>query len=587
MIRSIRMTIRPIRQIRWSDRHGAALVLALVMLVILSLMGITAILTSGTGIFIAGNQRMASQTFYIADAALDRAIADHLYELASTSPNWSDTTLVTAAGNITISGGTLLSTSLINRPDENAWLNSSIVCYDGAGCTGWVGFPTASCTTSGCSRYQVRVLRVSNQSKDVYIRARGEQQVGTVTVAKVLVAHLKVLNISPWSSAIFGASGSGSLFAGDVVVHGSVHILGEGATPTTVVLPMSGGAAIVNNYGALPVDIAARIAPQTTLDATLRVKQGQVSISGSSQVGQSSSCTGGKCPMDGVYVTDGITGSAGCSSVWSDNGCLNSYDLGNKVKFPHLKNSAQSGGRDPGTPTVEQDFNFGSFSLVSALILPNSLTSVCDLYAGAGPPPRTGAGSFKSFDSVNLISWDNPTSTLLVSGKISLESVTCPNYNDTGPGGDGSQPTLLIGQSGTPITYSQRGTIFVGTDTNHGGTYPNITVLSELVPRDDPGTNDFPANHALGLITGRQIVVGDVGGGDRVYGAFYAEWRIRIKRADRYVGGFLASTFDVSNVPEFYQVPALSDNVPPGIPAGPPLWIFSIRDIWEVQSPQL
>lgn len=564
--------------------RGAALVLALVMLVILSLMGITAVLTSGTGIFIAGNQRVGNQTFYCADAGLDRVIADHLYELASTSssPDWSNSSLLTPTGSVSFTTtGAPLSTSLINRPTESNWLVSNdIVLYADGDSSGWVTPSTSPC------KYQVRLLRVSGKTSEIYIRSRGEQTIGGVTNAKVLVAHLKVEDASPWSSAVFGGSGSGGTITGNVAVHGTVHLLGTGATSSTTVWDMTGSSGVYNNYrdgvsGGIPTALKNRIQAQTTLDAKLRVKVGKVGQSGSSTIGESSSCTTGKCALDGIYVTDGMTGATS-SNTYSDNGFPNAYDLGNKLKMPSLKNSAVSGGLDAGSPTVEQDFNFGTYSGSAALVLTSNawsntataLTSLCTI--------NSDTGAFRSVIGSNLISWDKNGKILVINGKISLESVWC----------SGNLFTIGKGSPAETILYSGRGTIFAGTDINHGGTYPSITIKGALVTLDSSTSTyrkDFPYDHALGLMTGKTLTMDDPDSGTdkAMMAAIFAEQSATIGKALNFGGSILTSTVTITQVPSFFYVPALSDNIPPGMPATQPIWDFSVREIYEVQNPQL
>jgi hypothetical protein len=44
----------------------------------------------------------------------------------------------------------------------------------------------------------------------------------------------------------------------------------------------------------------------------------------------------------------------------------------------------------------------------------------------------------------------------------------------------------------------------------------------------------------------------------------------------------VCSYFQMSNVPRLYQVPALQDNLPPGMPGADPIYIISISVIsWQ------
>jgi hypothetical protein len=54
-----------------NDQRGIALVLALIMLMLLSILGTFALTTSSTELFIAGNYRDMQRAFYAGDAALE------------------------------------------------------------------------------------------------------------------------------------------------------------------------------------------------------------------------------------------------------------------------------------------------------------------------------------------------------------------------------------------------------------------------------------------------------------------------------------------------------------------------------------
>jgi type II secretory pathway pseudopilin PulG len=58
------------------NEHGVALIVALVMLVLLSILGAFALSTSSSDLFIAGNYRNAQDAFYSAEGARERAEMD-------------------------------------------------------------------------------------------------------------------------------------------------------------------------------------------------------------------------------------------------------------------------------------------------------------------------------------------------------------------------------------------------------------------------------------------------------------------------------------------------------------------------------
>ncbi|MDO8683440.1 MAG: hypothetical protein Q7N50_08165, partial [Armatimonadota bacterium] len=178
----------------------------------------------------------------------------------------------------------------------------------------------------------------------------------------------------PWEAAIFAGVGqSGGGINGNVKVAGSVVILGDGEsytdtngngvrdagepyvdidadgaydpplTSSDTAMALGGTAGVQNNYAGMPIELSSRIPALGTvtyggetvqsLNAKVHVKRGGVSLSGSGTIG-SENQTGNtiKETVDGVYVTDGVTGSG----VNSDNGSSNPYDLADDATFPYL-----------------------------------------------------------------------------------------------------------------------------------------------------------------------------------------------------------------------------------------------------------
>lgn len=72
------------------NERGAALIIVLVMLVLLSILGATVLTSSTSELSIAGNFKVAQETFFSADAALEFAqLNDDLTPLASTFATYS------------------------------------------------------------------------------------------------------------------------------------------------------------------------------------------------------------------------------------------------------------------------------------------------------------------------------------------------------------------------------------------------------------------------------------------------------------------------------------------------------------------
>jgi Tfp pilus assembly protein PilX len=72
-----------------SDERGSVLIIALIMIVLLTIIGISASKTSEIEIMIAGNERVAKENFYIAEGSVRRAVmALENDDLKNSPPGW-------------------------------------------------------------------------------------------------------------------------------------------------------------------------------------------------------------------------------------------------------------------------------------------------------------------------------------------------------------------------------------------------------------------------------------------------------------------------------------------------------------------
>jgi len=279
-------------------------------------MGATFLMLSTNESRTSERQRLSAVAFHVAEAGVERA----LYDL---------TVDFNAASNAT------------------CWMDGVINSYSiGPDTTDYYEIPYSSTSLNGGS-YTVKLLNVTGG--DIWI-----QSTGTISgVTHQIDVYVRLINLSPWDNAIFaGAGASGSMINGNVDVRGSVHILGTDLVAGEYALDLGGTSEIVgNNYNGMPASLEALVPALDTvvingetvetLGAELRVKNGLVGLSGSSQVGEvDASGNSEKETVDGIYVTTGWGGTAGSSQAYSDNGTANAYDLGDQVTFPSLSDTS-------------------------------------------------------------------------------------------------------------------------------------------------------------------------------------------------------------------------------------------------------
>lgn len=411
-------------------------------------------------------------------------------------------------------------------------------------------------------------------------------------------------NISPWNNAVFaGAGASGGAIQGNCSLHGSVHILGnevpEGGE-AIVVLDMMGASLVHNNYGTgagpgpvlsdrlrASVPALARTSfngeDVETINATFRVKRGLVSLNSASEIGEPLNPGNGiKTSVDGTYNTDGwtgtrIDGNGNPTTVYSDNGYDEGYDLGDQVTMPLLSDewrwpsgvqcedlgypfAGTAGDREvapDGDYYTESEFfdvlsdgnpYSGNVTLQTGTAFYLNLTRPSDANVAHRVKPNAGTCT-KGDDYI----YYNPANNVLeINGQVHITGAlafTCGS-----------------GQASKIFYYTGRGAILAD---------GNVSVGASLLPcnNGDPNNyaNSFPVSNCLGVMTAGNIAMG-VGSQRDVCGAFYAGNQITSDKQTVLMGTFVSNLINMGNqVPDVYQVPQLTNSLPLGMLANFPL----------------
>jgi hypothetical protein len=469
---------------RLRKNDGSALLVGLLIMVMLALIFAAAVTTSVNDINIANNQKERTSAFYVAEGGLElalRVLRDNFNQL----------------DNDTLE-------NLINA-------------------TSSLGKGSFNVEVAGTSPY--KTLTSDGLSQD------GE------SILEVMVKRRRN-PLCIWDNIVFGGTGQGGgVVNGNVSLHGSVHLLGDETTDTAIVFDLSGNAHQCNNYSGINATLSSRIPPLdtttfngevvSTLNAELRVKKGEVDLSGFASIGDPNVPGGSpaiKETMDGCYVTDGYGGNKGANQVYSDNGTTEGYDLGDELSLPDLNDSYT----DPSTGITYPTYL--NYLQSNALVISGDL----NLKPGQNlDPVSNGFGSISMDASGNL----QISGIVYVTGNINIQS------------GDG-------GMGHTPVTFDGRGTLV-----SQGNTYISTHVLSKDM---------FPTNDVLGFISAHNLEIGG-GSGDahlNIMGAFFAQDRIINNKQNQLAGAMVSNYFEIYNVPDLFHVPSIVDNLPPGMPGG-------------------
>lgn len=464
--------------------------------------------------------------------------------------------------------------------------------------------------------YDLRAVTLSADPKIVQFIATGTTSGGESKEIEVVAEVLRE-NVQVWNNAIFGGSGqTGGVISGNVAIHGSVHLMGENVgvgNNSISALDMTGASMIHNNYVGISAALEARLPalPTTviggetvaTLESKLRVKNGAVGVSGSTELGELDLAGNAlKETLDGIYIetsdsdirwtgTEVIDGVPNPKYVQSDNGVDALYDLEDAaVQMPSLDSPYKDPVTDVMYATYADYCDAGSNALeldIDELVLDSSDNAYNELKAlkDAGNLPDAkhlshlegGDGFVISDNGTNVLIF-NPTMGKNLAG-IYIQGVVKIN-------GD-----LAIGQKNLKVTYKGDGTIFAagnGTPASVDGSFTpgagNVDIHSNLLPE-----RTFPTDDVLGLMAKTDIGIA-TGAGDSqlmMAGAFFAGRKITSAKQNEIAGTFVCEYFDMGkNVPKLYQVPALADNLPSGMVSSEPIWVITgfVERSWQIRA---
>lgn len=389
-------------------------------------------------------------------------------------------------------------------------------------------------------------------------------------------------DVNVWRNAIFaGAGQAGGLVNGNVSIHGSVHLLGNQllvGVPALAAIDLSGTSLIHNNYVDIPADLLARVPALpvvnfggenvASLEANLRVKKGLVGMSGNSEIGEPN-VTGNtiKETMDGVYVSDGYTGTAVTpdgnrgdpKSLWSDNGWDEVYDLGDKVSLPLLTDPWRDPSNGATTINPATGIAYTHEDYFNQVLVASPTNANDGLYTGDMTIDARGSNFYwnattniktttlpASFppSTDDYVYFDAAANVLRINGQVRI-----------------SGKLIFKGQGNDrTINYSGRGALLA---------YDTVTIDTDLVScNNGVATNtagSFPVNNIIGIMTSKSMTVGSTAQ-CKIMGAFYAQEKIATSKQTHVMGTFVSNYFDMgTNVPNIYQVPALADNLPLGM----------------------
>ena len=575
-----------------SDESGAALLVAVLILLVVSILGAAVVNMGQVDYALSSNYRSSITAFNLADSGLQAAAADLRADYyADPTDNWLvdwlnmgttppsvPTPFPDATGTV-VNGFTLSPGS----PSPNPYPGTP---YDLGG---------ASALGAGSFTRTIWLpptVTLQNGTPVVNIRVRSTGVDGNVDPANATidgVVTIELTNSSPYSAGAFLGAGDG----GDLIQGGPVRIAGTlvaigipgggpgGKGPGTL-LDLTNGSSIVNNYkgidGASALgSLSSKLPALDVVDlngesvedlgAALHLKDVATEMSGAGgQLGEADAPGDSyKETLDGVY-TDGTIGP-NTDNIYADT--VSTSALADDVVFPSLFAAYT----DPVTGT-----DYPSFA---DFLDNNSYQPITggDVVISSQTP------SFSWVDPAGngSLAWDASTETLSIDGIVKITGSF--NFGD---------PTVPGGDSLTAINYDGTGVIWATND---------IMISKDLYPtgsflHDGPDP-DSEVDGNLGLIASDEIIIdgsaaaggggpgrgggrGEGRGGGRgssppggndnvqILATLFAETRLRVESPANVAGTVVTNAIYVDNFAtlNIWHAPSLGAVSPNGMPVG-------------------
>ena len=281
-----------------------------------------------------------------------------------------------------------------------------------------------------------------------------------------------------------------------------------------------------------------------------------VSLTGNSEIGEPQDTTNTwKETMDAVYVNDGYSGNAldgdgNPTSVFSDNGWSETYDLGSAVPFP---NFADDGGQDHLAYYLETDADLNA-GLHQVHIGDIEISAGDNYYWNATTGEEAvdvtigdaGMPNLADLDPNHFYIWfDADANRMMINGRIPVDGNI---LLDTGNGQDKT------------INYTGKGTM-MAYDSDMSGNGGDVAIEVSLLSINLDGTteNSYPENNLFGIQAEDDMLIGSTSQLE-IMGGFYAQDTIAVNKQATIIGTIVGDFMNMgTNVPAIYQVPELQN----------------------------
>jgi hypothetical protein len=596
----------------WIDRlqaairseRGSALIAAVVLLLIMTILGLALFDLSVLENRLATTSLADGTAFEVAQAGLERAMERLRRTLLTESTGvagWQngegDSFSPLCQGGASASGGC---DATQFRLAADSYISGGSVTF--ASGTYSIAFKLLTVTEAGTNPYGQVCIQGTvggiNYCKDL-ILVRSSGTVANLppgyTATRTLQALVRANSTSTFAGGVTAGAPSGRAMHGKVIIAGSINILGD---PGTSAIAWGGGSGQRNNWAGLDPTTLSRLTPLPlvcppgrvcptdankveSLGARLWVARpvttAAVSLSGGAAIGESgdtglygSPARRGKGPVDDIGVADGcvmpctdnFTGATVGSNVHVDGGNITKPYPGAAGNFPRLTDPVSIAGTDyshyaclPGATgcTVAGSFINPTlspprgFDVTANAGWQNSLGSVSGLRDNTASW-NTGAFQFRDKNGTTqdaIVCWDQVTLTLKfgIKNPLLVGPPTCLTSIPAPP----SNPLLLyttgnvtVERQGGPTAYNYAGSAIIVTS---GTTTIEETFQSFCTLAPCTGER-YPEHQMLAIVSNNRIDVGKANANiDRIMVMLYTEGDLYSEKQTNVVGTATAFRF--------------------------------------------
>jgi len=534
------------------EQRGTALVMALFLITVLTVLGTMVLNTAIVEIKMAQNQKISAQVFYAAEAGLERGllmlIEDFENEGGSAWGNanyagWGETVTESAVTGSTTFDGNVRSLDMFTSSPDGSLKKLTL----GGG------------HTVNNLTFDLYLYRVS--TSEVYVMSHAYGNGGMAAIEY----HLAMDDLSPYNNAIFSGAGVSGHFQGSVNLAGSIYSRGT--------LEIGANVKITNNYttGHHPLapgdDLYDMLPPVTDLDTKIRVKGGDLTLgSVSAQIGYA----GSDNHVEGIYV-DGATNVDSLGTHYYGDPPNLSSEVPD-VPLPSIYDGLREifDGLGANLDTCIATKSGGNAAAIATSIY-------ADWASGTGclsAQPSTGMvidasafGNIIQGSSPNLsyldgagngLIFDTATDTLTIKGNVVI-------LGDLDFGQSNGNDTItyeIYGDSSGGFSQADGGNLYCSGDIEIRGNFspdPNKGYLKGITGVDDI--------NSLGVVTPGDITFTGKNG-DIHTGFYFAGGQVNFNKQSKFAGTIIGGLVNFSQVPDIYQVPNLQNYLPPGVPGG-------------------